>query len=66
MSQQQRDAFYALMRASLSERGYEKAQQVRELEAVLRAVEGRKPGDTYRDPLNYYFTIFGKPAADEA
>ena len=66
MSQQQRDAFYALMRASLSERGYEKAQQVRELEAVLRAVEGRQPGDTYRDPLNYYFTIFGKPTADEA
>jgi len=66
MNEQQKEAAYALMRASLSERGYEKAQQVRELEAVLREVEGRQPGDTYRDPLNYYFTIFGKPAAGEA
>ena len=66
MNQQQKDAAFALMRASLSERGYEKAQQVRELEAVLRGVEGREPGDTYRDPLNYYFTVFGKPAEDEA
>ncbi len=66
MNQQQKEAAFALMRASLSERGYEKAQQVRELEAVLRGVEGREPGDTYRDPLNYYFTVFGKPAEDEA
>ena len=66
MNEQQKEAAYALMRASLSERGYEKAQQVRELEAVLRGVEGREPGDTYRDPLNYYFTIFGKPAEGEA
>jgi hypothetical protein len=66
MTQPQRNAAFALMRASLSARGYEKAQQVRELEAVLRGVEGREPGDTYRDPLNYYFTIFGNPAEDEA
>lgn len=66
MTQPQREAAYALMRASLSAKGYEKAQQVRELEAVLRGVEGREPGDTYRDPLNYYFTIFGNPAEGQA
>lgn len=66
MTQQQREAAYALMRASLSTKGYEKAQQVRELEAVLRGVEGREPGDTYRDPLNYYFTIFGDPSEGKA
>ncbi len=66
MKKAQQEAAFALMRASLSEKGYEKAQQVRELEGILRGVEGREPGDTHRDPDNYYFTIFGKPAADEA
>lgn len=66
MTKIQQEAAFALMRASLSEKGYKKAQQVRELEAILRSVEGREVGDAYRDPDNYYFTIFGKPAADEA
>lgn len=66
MTKAQQEAAFALMRASLSEKGYEKAQQVRELEEVLQGVEGRGTEDTYRDPDNYYFTIFGKPAHDEA
>ncbi|WPP52725.1 DUF3500 domain-containing protein [Catalinimonas niigatensis] len=66
MTKIQQEAAFALMRASLSEKGYKKAQQVRELEAILRGVEGREVGDAYRDPDNFYFTIFGKPAHDEA
>ncbi|WP_277484095.1 DUF3500 domain-containing protein [Catalinimonas alkaloidigena] len=66
MTDAQQEAAFSLMRASLSAEGYEKAQQVRELEEILRGVEGRSPDDTYRDPDNYYFTVFGKPAHDEA
>jgi len=65
MKQVQREAAFTLMRASLSEQGYEKAQNVRKLEEILRSVEGRGSDDSYRDPNNYYFSIFGKPVQDE-
>lgn len=58
----QRDAAFALLKASLSEQGFKKATAIIELENILREVEGRSPSDTYRDPLNYYFTIFGTPS----
>ncbi len=35
------------------------------LENVLREVENRGSDDTYRDPLKYYFTIFGTPTKDK-
>nr|WP_245970259.1 DUF3500 domain-containing protein [Pseudochryseolinea flava] len=35
------------------------------LENVLRQVENRGPNDTYRDPENYHFTIFGAPDQTE-
>lgn len=34
------------------------------LENILREVENRPGDDKYRDPLNYYITIFGEPAED--
>lgn len=58
----QKDAAFALLKASLSEQGYKKVTSVIELESILREVEGRSVGDKYRDPLNYYFTIFGTPS----
>lgn len=61
----QKEAVMALVRASLSEQGYKKATGVLALEATLREVEGRSAQDTYRDPLKYYFTLFGTPAADK-
>lgn len=61
----QRDAAFALLKASLSEQGFKKATAVIELESILREVEGRSPSDTYRDPLNYYFTIFGTPSSSK-
>jgi hypothetical protein len=65
MNPTQKAAAIALLKASLSDQGYQKASGVLALEAILREVEGRDAGDTYRDPQNYYFTIFGSPSADE-
>lgn len=59
----QRDAVFGMLKGSLSAQGYQKAFGIVNLENVLRAVEGRGDNDRYRDPLNYYITIFGKPEA---
>ena len=66
MSEAQQEAALQLMKICLSEAGYEKAQNIRELEQVLRYVENRPPNDTRRDPVNYSFTVFGEPRAGEA
>jgi hypothetical protein len=63
--QAQHEAALALLRASLSEQGYTKATAIMALENVLRDLENRGQDDTYRDPLNYYLTIFGTPATDQ-
>lgn len=65
MNEQQRKAAHELIQASLSQKGYKKATNIMELENVLRDIENRGPNDTYRDPLNYYFTIFGTPQQEE-
>ncbi len=57
----QRTAALDLLKASLSRQGFEKATEIMALENVLREVENRGPQDKYRDPLNYYLTIFGIP-----
>ncbi|HMG93604.1 MAG TPA: DUF3500 domain-containing protein [Chryseolinea sp.] len=57
----QRDAALDLLKSSLSTQGYQKATAIMELENVLREVEGRASSDKYRDPFNYYLTIFGTP-----
>jgi hypothetical protein len=61
----QKAAALALLKSSLSEQGYQKATGILALEAILRDMEGRSADDTYRDPLNYYFTIFGTPSMDK-
>jgi hypothetical protein len=60
MSMPQRDAAMALVKTGLSDAGYTKAEQIRMLELVLRAMEGSNT----RDPLGYYVAIYGTPAAD--
>lgn len=62
MTEKQREAAFALLQSALSDQGYEKATGIIQLEAVLRELEGRGSGDTYRDPELYYFTIFGTPS----
>lgn len=54
-----------MLKVSLSEKGYTKATGIVALENVLRDIESRGPNDTYRDPLNYYVTIFGTPSKDK-
>lgn len=66
MDEQQRKHAHNLMQVSLSQQGYEKAKNVMALENVLREIENRGADDTYRDPLNYSFTIFGTPQEEEA
>src|SRR5262249_49341330 len=55
MTPEQRNHAFALLESALSQKGYSKAEAIRQLELVLRAIEGR----TMRDPELYYFTIFG-------
>jgi hypothetical protein len=57
MTERQQSAAIALLKSGLSEKGYAKAETIRSLENVLRAIEGRD----IRDPGLYFFTIFGDP-----
>lgn len=61
MNPDQRQAVLALLKTGLSDQGYEKATSIMDMENVLRVIENRPPNDTYRDPDNYYVTIFGSP-----
>jgi hypothetical protein len=60
MTEPQRKAATALLRAALSQRGFEKAETIRSLEDVLFELEGRS---ARRDREKYYFSLFGQPAA---
>ena len=64
----QKEAALALLRASLSQEGFEKTQEIMELEKVLKVIENDdhtlSNGHPWRDPLNYHFCIFGNPAPD--
>ena len=61
-SETQTKAALDLLRASVSEEGYNKATAIMELEKVLVVIEKQAPESTYRDPLNYHFLIFGDPS----
>ncbi|RAJ09179.1 uncharacterized protein DUF3500 [Arenibacter echinorum] len=66
----QKKAALDLLRASLSEEGFRKSQEIMELEKVLRIIENddndKMPdGRPRRDPLNYHFCIFGNPSKDQ-
>ena len=64
MKSPQRKAAHALLRACLSEIGYDKAVQIMALEGLLRELEKERTGGPVRDPQRYYFTLFGEPTAD--
>ena len=63
---EQRNLALAMLKTSIGEPGFEKANAIMELENVLKEIEGRSPDDKYRDPLNYYITIFGTPSKEKA
>lgn len=62
----QQQAALDLLKTSLSKEGFKKSTEIMELEKVLVIIEnnqGKMPdGSPMRDPLNYHFSIFGKPA----
>jgi hypothetical protein len=64
MDAAQRKSAMAMVSLVLSQEGYSKAEQIIDLENVLRVVETRPANDTYRDPENYAFLIFGNPGTD--
>ena len=58
MTASQRSAALDLVRTGLSERGFTKAESIRQLEQILFELEGRD----IRDQDLYFFMIFGDPA----
>lgn len=57
-----------LLRSSLGKEGFRKSQEIMALEKVLRIIENNAndtmpDGKPRRDPLNYHFSIFGKPSS---
>ncbi len=64
----QKEAAIGLLKASLSQQGYQKTREIMELEKVLKLMENDNhtlsDGNPWRDPLNYHFCIFGNPAPD--
>lgn len=63
MSPEQRQLAEALLRAALSQVGYDKATTIMALESILHELEQNR-GRFARDPQRYYFTIFGEPRPD--
>jgi hypothetical protein len=63
MNQAQRRTALALLRASLSQTGYDKATKIMELELLLAELEKTRVGGPLRDAERYYFTVFDRPTA---
>ena len=65
MSEQQRAATHAMLKALLSQSGYNKTAKIMGLEKLLKELQVKAGGSSpIRDPLRYYVTFFGKPATD--
>jgi hypothetical protein len=62
MTEPQRALAMNLLKATLSEQGATKAIAIMQLEIILKALENGAPENERRDPLKYYFSIFGKPS----
>ena len=64
MSAEQQKQAHKLLQSCLSEAGYNKARKIMHLENLLYSLEA--PGSRERrDPLKYYFTVFGDPRSEE-
>jgi hypothetical protein len=70
MTEPQRKLAHDLLRTGLSQHGYLTATSIMELETVLRAIEDAGGGDArpgvrrmVRDPVRYFFSVFGTPSA---
>jgi len=63
MSEAQREQAHALLKTGLSQKGYLTATSIMDLENVLRAIESAGPAKPQfaRDPLEYFFSVYGTP-----
>jgi hypothetical protein len=62
MSGPQRERAFALLKESLSVRGFENARDIMRLNETIAELTGRR--DEYGEGL-YYFTVMGEPSADK-
>jgi hypothetical protein len=58
----QRNSFMKMLRAALSDTGFQKTTAIVRLENILRQAEGRPENDEYRDSGKYYISVFGNPS----
>jgi hypothetical protein len=74
MSEAQRKAAHALLKASLSQRGYMTASSIMDLETVLGALEAAqraaateppRAAPIVRDSERYFFSVFGTPSTKD-
>ena len=62
----QRENAYAMMATGLTDRSYEQAKQIIDLELVLGPLEKEQGHISFsRDPELYYFTVFGDPGGSD-
>ena len=62
MSEIEQRLAFDLLKTGLSEKGYEIAREIMDLEKVLIIKEKQQPGSDYRNPTKYYLSIFGTPS----
>lgn len=62
MSVEQKALVANLLKACLSQEGYRKVEDIRQLETILTILEKRAPDNNYRNPELYFVSIFGEPA----
>ena len=66
MDQSQRDLAYQLMESSLEPAAYEQAKAIIQHELILGPLEeGAGTAGWDRNPLLYYWTVFGEPGSEE-
>jgi hypothetical protein len=72
MSEAQRKLAHDLLKAGLSQRGYLTASSIMDLETVLGDLEqrarnaGRQAEGMQRDPVRYFFSVFGTPSTKQS
>ena len=64
LTPEQQQHALALLRAALSDVGYDKALKIMALEINLREGEKSNPNAPLRDPERYFVTIFGEPSVN--
>ena len=65
MTPEQQSMAFALLRSSLSMKGYEIARAIMDLEKILIIKEKQAPDGDRRNPTKYYISIFGDPAGSQ-